>query len=58
MEKTPETDPSMIVEKEFQRKYTTKEIPQIKDEFKNYISEDELNDLFEGKAGETTESEI
>lgn len=49
MQKTPTIDPSSLLNREFNRKYTTKEIYQIKNEFKNYISLDELNTLFKGK---------
>lgn len=49
MQKTPDIDPSIILNKEFKRKYTKKEIYNIKNEFKKYISINELNALFKGK---------
>ena len=49
MQKTPDVDPSIILDKEFKRKYTKKEIYNIKNEFKKYISINELDALFKGK---------
>lgn len=49
MQKTPDIDPSTILDKEFKRKYTKKEVYNIKNEFKKYISTNELNALFKGK---------
>lgn len=49
MQKTPDIDPSTILDKEFKRKYTKKEVYNIKNEFKKYISTNKLNALFKGK---------
>lgn len=46
---TPDQDPGLVLKKEHDRKYTAKEIDQIKKDYGRYISKEDFSILFKGR---------